>query len=88
LVFVTTSLPFSTSGNRAKFKTIEQWSQAGSNILPEAVRVLPYTNEHRVTVLVYEFEKASDGEEPSTSVPGRYTVRVHLERSHLLANLQ
>lgn len=88
LTFITTSIPFSTTGARGRFATIERWSRTGHNHLPNAVREMVYSDDHRVTVLVYEFLKEPTADEPFTSVPGRFTAREHLERSGLLAILQ
>lgn len=88
IAFIATSKPFATSGDRASFETIERWTQVGLNALPQEVRELPYTRNHRVTVLVYEFEKARNDDKSITSSPGRHTVREHLEKSKLLGSLQ
>jgi hypothetical protein len=88
LAFVTTATPFSTSAHKARIDTIEQWASDGANTLPMAVRELPFSPQHQVTVLVYEFLKKDSQAKPETSIPGRHTARRHLEASHVLAALQ
>jgi hypothetical protein len=88
LTFITTSIPFSPKGARGRFETIERWSRTGHTHLPKAVRELPYTEAHRVTVLVYEFLKRKNADQPLTSLPGRLTASEHLERSGLLVGLR
>jgi hypothetical protein len=88
LTFVITSVPFTTSGALGRFATIERWAHSGSFSLPEAVREMPYTKDHHATVLVYEFTKVRDTDDPVVSVPGRLTARQHLERGAVLAGLR
>lgn len=88
LCFIATSKPFSNSGDRANFKTIERWSRTGANKLPAEIRNMAYTENHDVTVLVYEFTKKKDDEIPDTSVPGRHNAIAHLESSKILASLE
>ena len=87
LAFIVTSEPFAKPGPRGRFETVERWSREGHTHLPAAVRAMRFSEDHRVTVLVYEFLKAEENDQPMTSVPGRLTAREHLERSALLASL-
>lgn len=88
LTFIATSIPFSATGARGRFATIERWARTGHNHLPDTVRAIAYSHDHRVTVLVYEFLKERAGDEPLTSVPGRLTATEHLKRSTVLASLR
>lgn len=88
LVFIVTSRPFATSARRAKLETISQWSGAGLNLLPPPVGRQPFTGDHRVTALVYEFEKAPGAREASLLVPGHLTGADHLRTSRVLTFLR
>ena len=88
LLFIVTSQPFATSARRAKLETISQWSSAGLNLLPPPVSRQSFTGDHRVTALVYEFEKAPGAREASLLVPGHLTGTDHLRTSRVLAFLR
>jgi hypothetical protein len=74
---VSSDEPFAPSGAMAKLETIERWSE-GFNVLPDKIRVEPFTEKHRITVLIYEFLKEKNTDRPRTSVPGRLSARDHL----------
>jgi len=87
IVFIVTSDSFTTTGTRGLFSTIELWATGGHTFLPDGIRSQPFTNQHKLTALVYEFQKKKSSDNPSTAVPGRYTAQVHLERSKLMSYL-
>ena len=88
VAFIVSSNPFSPSTKRAKFSDLQKWGTSGLNSLPESVSKTPYSKEHKTTVLVYEFLKRKQSDEPKTSIPGRHTAQEHLKRTHLLSYLQ
>lgn len=83
LVFIASPSPFAPSGSREILQTIERWSAGGLNVLPDSLRTEPLTDQHRVTVLVYEFQKLKDSERPTNTVPGRLKVPDHFEATNL-----
>lgn len=88
LVFIVTSEPFNSSGSRARLATMELWSRSGLNVLPPSLRSAPYTENHAVTVLIYEFKKIRGSRITNVAIPGRLTGQMHLEKSGLLAQLE
>jgi hypothetical protein len=87
IAFVASSRPFTFSGDRAKLSVIERWSRSGSTGLPEELRREPLTEAHRVTALVYEFEKRNGTERPEVFIPGRWTAVQHLQNTALATTL-
>jgi hypothetical protein len=87
LAFVVTPHAFTTDGARGRFDVIQRWATAGHAFLPEALRRQQFSPEHRVTVLVYEFEKRRNADNPSTAIPGRHRAKHHLMRSSVMAHL-
>lgn len=88
LVFVVSSQAFGASDAREVLETLERWSAKGLNFLPDRVRTESFTDEHHVTVLVYEFLKKVNNDKPATSYPGRLKVPDHLKATKLAALLQ
>jgi hypothetical protein len=89
IVFVITPHSFTSSAERANFSVVELWSRApGHTSLPSGVRDLAFTADYQVTALVYEFLKTKSGDKPTTSIPGRHTANVHLDRTGILSKLR
>jgi hypothetical protein len=82
LVFVVTTQEFAPVREREPIDTIERWSQLGLNDLPSGLRATPFTDEHEVTVLLYEFVKRSDADRPESG-PARISARDHLRAAGL-----
>lgn len=87
LAFIVTPEPFATTRSRDRFETIQRWARAGHDRLPRQIRELAYTPDHEVTVLVYEFHRSGNSEDPLASIPGRVSAAQHLRRSAILAGL-
>lgn len=87
IAIVVSSRPFSFSGDRAQLSTIERWARSGSTGLPSEVQREPFTEAHRVTALIYEFEKRSSAEKPQVFIPGRWTAAQHLQHTTLARNV-
>jgi hypothetical protein len=87
ITLVVSNEPFSSSGDRMRLNILERWSQSGLNVLPLKVRELPYTEDYRVTVLVYEFEKNAERDQPEVHIPGRLSPVKHLEHTRFIAYL-
>lgn len=86
LAFVTTSEAFAPTGGLARLSTVERWAREGHTHLPAAARSVPFSEDHRLTVLVYEFVKKRSSDLPFTLVPGRHDGTRHLEVSGLVAS--
>jgi len=85
-VFVVTPVAFTSSGRPATREEAETWLSEGLNKLPVRMRRMPFTEDHRCTVLIYEFEK-KEGEEPRFVERSRFSSRTHLERARILEAL-
>jgi hypothetical protein len=83
LMFVVSDAPFAPSGAVAKLETVERWSRGGLNVLPQSLQRQVLTDQHNVTVQVYEFVKAHDDDEPETTVPGHLAAVDHLRAAKL-----
>jgi hypothetical protein len=88
IAFIVSSQPFSTTDDRAKFSTIQNWVNKGISSLPKKIKSQKYSDEHQTTVLVYEFLKRKTTDEPSTSIPCRHIAKVHLEKTKILSYLK
>jgi hypothetical protein len=85
LVFVVSPDAFAPAGSRELLETLQRWSSEGRYSLPDSVRSIPLSNAHRITVLVYEFFKLHDTDQPATAVPGRLKAPDHLRATQLAA---
>jgi hypothetical protein len=56
----------------------------GVNVLPEPLRAQPYAAEFACTALVYEFQQAAAGENPTLRLPSSLTGEMHLVRSAIM----
>jgi hypothetical protein len=88
IVFIVTSQPFAQSDEQVKRSTALRWLHKGLNVLPDSVGSQPYTDGHRVTVLVYEFEKLKGARDAGIAVPGRLDATRHLQSSGILRALE
>ncbi len=64
------------------------WLQAGANTLPDAIGNLSFSKEHKVSVLVYEFEAKSSTNKAEAKCPGRLEPDVHLDKSGIKKNIR
>ena len=55
-VFVVTDSTYRSSGEKVSKKDAEAWLCKGANRLPKEITAKPFTADHAVSVLVYEFE--------------------------------
>jgi hypothetical protein len=83
LAFVVSPQAFAPSDSEATLDTIARWSRGGLSFLPDTIGQDEFTERHRITVLVYEFLKRQNVDQPVTSVPGRLTARAHLTATDL-----
>ena len=88
VVFVVTATPFSQRETKVTVDVAGDWLRSGFNRLPPAVGIKRYSDDHRCTALIYEFERKTADDEPRLRSPSSLTARKHLEKArlwHLLA---
>lgn len=78
ILFVVSSETFASKDTRELLASVERWTRGGLNALPEVVAIRPFSKSHRVNVLVYEFVKQEDKQQPKAEVPGRLKAPDHL----------
>ena len=88
IAFVVTSRPFVTNGDLLTRKEADQWLIGGLNILPSSIREFDLTKDHKVTALIYEFEKKGIKGDVNCLVPGKLQGETHLKGSGLLSALR
>lgn len=85
-VIVVTDVPFGTDPERSLTpEEAEQLMEVGWNALPKTLANMPWTEDIKVTALVYEFEKR-EGDPPKVRKP-LATGNTHLANSKILQNL-
>lgn len=84
IVFLVTTRPVTTGRARAEFSDAEAWTDSGADFLPSAIGNKPFTADHNISVLVYEFRRASVGADPAFVTADAIPVRSHLRATGLL----
>jgi len=87
IVFMVSSIPFAPSEKVPSGREAEGWIGKGMNALPNEIGELPYSDNVKVTALVYELLQPPEVA-AVIRVPGLLPARIHLERGHLWAGLQ
>ncbi len=88
LVFIASSQPFAQTDQETTLETANDWLQHGANFLPEEIASKAYTQQHRTTALVFEFQKIRANNEVDMIVPGRFDADLHLRRAGFLPELE
>jgi hypothetical protein len=88
IVFVVTPHAFRATETAPSREEAREWAITGINRLPEALGRQPYSEQHRCTALVYEFEKTPGQSEARVVQPGRLVARMHLERAAIMRGLR
>ena len=84
IVFVVTATPFSQANVEVSTPEARAWLTEGLDVLPESIGGLPYSQRHRCTALIYEFEKhAEDETDVSMMDPSELSGRDHIEAAKL-----
>lgn len=88
IAFVVTDKPFVASPEILSDTTAVTRLQEGATALPTNFWDIPFSSNHRVDALIYEFRKAGTNSDVETLVPGRVSPNSHLIRSGLYSALQ
>jgi hypothetical protein len=82
IVFVVSSQPFAQSETQVQQDEALAWLSEGLNLLPDNMALAPFTPQHTVTALIYEFEQPGN-QEAMLMLPANLIGRVHLQRAQL-----
>ncbi|MEP1032492.1 DUF2911 domain-containing protein [Ekhidna sp.] len=82
LVFVISDDQLKFSSEKARYKQIMEYTK-GSNKISSEVESKPFTDDHYVNVLVYEFRKSKESEEAKFVNPGEIKAKIHLNKADL-----
>ena len=63
------------------------WLSSGLNVLPREIADQPFRPSHRVTALIYEFQKPPGEEQATTRLPSELQGHTHLERAEIWQGL-
>lgn len=80
IVFIVTSGPFPLSDVEVTSEDARGWLSRGFNHLPESIAALPFTEESKCSVLVFEFLGVGAGDKPTLVLPSSLTAIDHLKR--------
>ncbi len=81
IVFTVSAESYKTTGEITKNET-EKLMEEGLSSLPSSIAELPYTSEHRIRALIYQFEKK--GNSDPEKADGKLTAREHLVASGII----
>ncbi len=88
-VFVVSDQPWVVDRTRTiTSKEAGSWLHGGTHLLPDAIRQQPIRMDHRVSVLIYEYEVSEATHKSSFSKPSRLGPQDHMEKSRLLDHLR
>lgn len=84
IVFLVTTKLQTTNNAAVDIEGVAGWTGGGADRLPAAVRQIALGPDHNISVLVYEFRRASVSAEPELVSPSGLTVRAHMQATQLL----
>ncbi|MBK8967941.1 MAG: hypothetical protein R3D58_01375 [Saprospiraceae bacterium] len=82
-VFLVTNQNFNAKGKRIEKEVAKDWFSQAVNRLPKSVANAPYTPDHTVEMLVYEFEVPEANQHPKQNCPCHLQAGEHLKKSGL-----
>ncbi len=82
-VFLVTNQNFNAKGKRIEKDVAKDWFSQAVNRLPKTVANAPYTPDHTVEMLVYEFEVPEANQHPKQNCPCHLQAAEHLKKSGL-----
>lgn len=88
IVFVVSDQPFTATGAKIDATTATRLLRGGANRLSGDYETTPFTPDHRVSALVYEFQKGARDGDVSALMPGRLGARTHLDRTGIYPALE
>jgi len=87
-VFLVSNQNFNAEGKRISKDAAKGWFNQGVNRLPKTIANAPYTTDHTVEMLVYEFEVPEANQRPEQNCPCQLSASDHLKKSGLEAWLK
>jgi hypothetical protein len=87
IVFTVTGRPVAPSDDAPSRDDAGRWLGTGLARLPPALAELPWTRDHAVTALIYQFRQVGSGTEPQVNPPDAPPARDQLQRTGILAGL-
>lgn len=82
-VFLVTNQNFNAKGKQISKEAAKDWFNQAVNRLPKTVANAPYTPDHTVEMLVYEFEVPEANQRPKQNCPCHLSAGEHLKKSGL-----
>lgn len=83
IVFVVTDQGFKPSPQVVDKSTAMSWVDSGYGFLPVSMAKRPFTKNHTVTALIYEYELLENNEFAKLKKPSKHSPMVHLRKSKL-----
>lgn len=83
IVFVATDQAIVSWGKTIDTEAATLLLRQGANSLTSDIEGLPWTRDHSVIALIYEFQKSAGNNDPITLRPSRLPARTHLERARI-----
>ena len=84
MVFVVTNRPVTSTGTAMKSDVAKELVVEGATDLPEGFTQAPFTNQYRVTALIYEFNRGAVGKPAEFSRPSAVPAADQLRLSKIL----
>jgi hypothetical protein len=84
IAFIVTPYPFQQSSEKPTPDDTDIWFTGGLDRLPQSIGDLDFSSkDYACTALIYEFERATEDDEPKVRIPGRISGREHLIKAHI-----
>ncbi|MBK9985213.1 MAG: hypothetical protein IPP15_23155 [Saprospiraceae bacterium] len=88
IVFIITDQPFGSSANKVSETEIKELMSKGDYFLSNEFKNNPFTINHQVIALIYEFQIKESDKLALLSPPIRLTARTHLTKSNIISILK
>lgn len=85
-VFTVTSQPYTFDSTEPSYETAIRWAGGGASALTSEIAQEPFTKEHSVKALIYEFEKSAGKERQMD--PSALSGADHIARSGIQSGLE
>ncbi len=87
IVFLATDRRIRETADAPTREELETLVREGAAALPETYDEAPFTRSHRLTALIYEFEKGEADEDVAQLTPSRFGGAVHLDQAGIYSGL-